>query len=109
MFILLPSKELKKLSPPSFVYNILFLFLFFLFFFSSFPFFFFYFNMPFINTQQKEEKYRFVDEILAAPDYYRVLGIKKDSTPEEVRRAYIKVSLETTYFLMIINTTKKEE
>jgi hypothetical protein len=55
--------------------------------------------MPFINTtpqqyqqqQQKDEKYRFVDEILSAPDYYRVLGIKKDSPPEEVRRAYIKV------------------
>ncbi|GAA5804023.1 hypothetical protein HPULCUR_009509 [Helicostylum pulchrum] len=49
--------------------------------------------MPFINTpQQKEEKFRFVDEILSAPDYYRVLGIKKDSAPEEVRRAYIKRS-----------------
>lgn len=51
--------------------------------------------MPFINTSatqpQKEEKYRFVDEILSAPDYYRVLGIKKDCSPEEVRRAYIKV------------------
>lgn len=49
--------------------------------------------MPFINTpQQKEEKYRFVDEILSAPDYYRVLGVKKDCSPEEVRRAYIKRS-----------------
>lgn len=52
--------------------------------------------MPFINTSatqpQKEEKYRFVDEILSAPDYYRVLGIKKDCSPEEVRRAYIKRS-----------------
>jgi preprotein translocase subunit Sec63 len=49
--------------------------------------------MPFINTntQQKEEKYRFVDEILAAPDYYRVLGIKKDAQNEEIRRAYIRV------------------
>ncbi|OBZ90950.1 Chaperone protein DnaJ [Choanephora cucurbitarum] len=48
--------------------------------------------MPFINTNQKEEKYRIVDEILSAPDYYRVLGIKKDTTSEEVRRAYIKRS-----------------
>jgi preprotein translocase subunit Sec63 len=49
--------------------------------------------MPFINTnpQQKEEKYRFVDEILSAPDYYRVLGIKKDAPTEEIRRAYIRV------------------
>ncbi len=50
--------------------------------------------MPFINTQQqqqKDEKYRFVDEILSAPDYYRVLGVKKNCTPEQVRRAYIKV------------------
>lgn len=50
--------------------------------------------MPFINTNQqpqKEEKYRFVDEILSAPDYYRVLGIKKDAPTEEIRRAYIRV------------------
>lgn len=49
--------------------------------------------MPFINTntQKKEEKYRFVDEILSAPDYYRVLGIKKDTPREEIRRAYIRV------------------
>lgn len=50
--------------------------------------------MPFINTNQqpqKEEKYRLVDEILSAPDYYRVLGIKKDAPAEEIRRAYIKV------------------
>lgn len=51
--------------------------------------------MPFINTNQqpqKEEKYRFVDEILSAPDYYRVLGIKKDAPTEEIRRAYIRRS-----------------
>jgi hypothetical protein len=51
--------------------------------------------MPFINTapqqQPKEDKYRYVEEILSAPDYYKVLGIKKDAPPEEVRRAYIKV------------------
>lgn len=62
--------------------------------------------MPFINTQQKEEKYRFVDEILSAPDYYRVLGIKKDSAPEEVRRAYIKVRqlhfLALFFFFLIL-------
>ncbi|KAI8094881.1 uncharacterized protein B0P05DRAFT_523790 [Gilbertella persicaria] len=46
--------------------------------------------MPFINTNQKEEKYRIVDEILSAPDYYRVLGIKKDTPAEDIRRAYIK-------------------
>ena len=41
----------------------------------------------------------FVDEILAAPDYYRVLGVKKDCTPEEVRRAYIKVVVMKTLML----------
>lgn len=47
--------------------------------------------MPFINTAEKDKKYQLVDEILSAPDYYRVLGIKKDSSTEEIRRAYIQV------------------
>jgi hypothetical protein len=52
--------------------------------------------MPFISPQPKnpkeEEKYRIVDEILScSSDYYRLLGVKKDSTAEEIRRAYIKV------------------
>lgn len=66
--------------------------------------------MPFINTQQKEEKYRFVDEILSAPDYYRVLGIKKDSAPEEVRRAYIKVrnKRERRFFFILKNGILEE-
>ena len=66
--------------------------------------------MPFINTNQKEEKYRIVDEILSAPDYYRVLGIKKDTTSEEVRRAYIKVTENPLLFslhLVIISFIEK--
>lgn len=56
--------------------------------------------MPFINKsqppqqqqqQQKEDKYRYVEEILSASDYYHVLGIKRNATSEEIRRAYIKV------------------
>ncbi|KAI8642275.1 hypothetical protein BD408DRAFT_416823 [Parasitella parasitica] len=51
--------------------------------------------MPFINSNQQpqeEEKYKQVNEILSAADYYRVLGIKKDASTEEIRRAYIKKS-----------------
>ncbi|ORE10284.1 DnaJ-domain-containing protein [Rhizopus microsporus var. microsporus] len=54
--------------------------------------------MPFINKsqppqqQQKEDKYRYVEEILSASDYYHVLGIKRNATSEEIRRAYIKKS-----------------
>jgi preprotein translocase subunit Sec63 len=47
--------------------------------------------MPFINN--KEDKYRIVDEILNATDYYHVLGVKRNATSEEIRRAYIKVNV----------------
>lgn len=47
--------------------------------------------MPFINTKD-EEKYKIVDEILSAPNYYRVLGVQKHATTEDIRRAYIKVN-----------------
>jgi curved DNA-binding protein CbpA len=47
--------------------------------------------MPFINTKD-EEKYKIVDEILSAPNYYRVLGVQKHATTEDIRRAYIKKS-----------------
>jgi hypothetical protein len=33
----------------------------------------------------------FVEEILTATDYYRVLNVTKKATPEHIRRAYIKV------------------
>ncbi|KAG0756405.1 hypothetical protein G6F24_011174 [Rhizopus arrhizus] len=46
--------------------------------------------MSFINN--KEDKYRIVDEILSATDYYHVLGVKRNATSEEIRRAYIKKS-----------------
>ncbi|KAI8338220.1 hypothetical protein BC941DRAFT_424927 [Chlamydoabsidia padenii] len=38
------------------------------------------------------QKYRFVEEILSAPDYYSVLSITKKATTEDIRRAYIKRS-----------------
>ncbi|KAI8993390.1 hypothetical protein BDB01DRAFT_894068 [Pilobolus umbonatus] len=40
----------------------------------------------------KEDKYRIVEDILSAPDYYCILGVKKESSADEVRRAYIKLS-----------------
>ncbi|KAI9276087.1 hypothetical protein BY458DRAFT_585728 [Sporodiniella umbellata] len=48
--------------------------------------------MPYINNEQTTEKYRLVEKILKATDYYQVLGIDKDSAQEEIRRAYIKKS-----------------
>ncbi|ORZ24744.1 hypothetical protein BCR42DRAFT_403559 [Absidia repens] len=38
------------------------------------------------------QKYRFVEEILNAPDYYCVLNVTKKATYEDIRRAYIKRS-----------------
>lgn len=38
-----------------------------------------------------DDKYEIVEEILNAPDYYGALGVQKDSTAEQVRRAYIRV------------------
>ncbi|SAM05902.1 hypothetical protein [Absidia glauca] len=38
------------------------------------------------------QKYRFVEEILTAPDYYKVLDVTKKATTEDIRRAYIKRS-----------------
>jgi hypothetical protein len=38
------------------------------------------------------QKYRFVEEILTAPDYYKVLDVTKKATTEDIRRAYIKVT-----------------
>jgi len=39
----------------------------------------------------KDEKYRCVEDIMKASDYYSVLGVKNNSSSEEIRRAYIKV------------------
>jgi preprotein translocase subunit Sec63 len=46
---------------------------------------------PILNDTTKDEKYQIVEEIMSASDYYKVLGIKKDGSTEEIRRAYIKV------------------
>jgi preprotein translocase subunit Sec63 len=46
---------------------------------------------PILNDTTKDEKYQIVEEIMSASDYYKVLGIKKDASTEEIRRAYIKV------------------
>ncbi|KAI9314759.1 hypothetical protein BX666DRAFT_1963245 [Dichotomocladium elegans] len=38
------------------------------------------------------DKYQYVEEILNAADYYQVLGVSKDASVEDVRRAYIRRS-----------------
>ncbi|KAI8977299.1 hypothetical protein BDF20DRAFT_836117 [Mycotypha africana] len=54
--------------------------------------------MPFIKPPKhysnptESERYKVVDEILAAPDYYRILGVTRNASTEEIRRAYIKKS-----------------
>lgn len=58
--------------------------------------------MPFINPwshrpsspslkKPDNDKYQVVEDILSAPDYYHVLGVSKDASTEDIRRAYIKV------------------
>ncbi|CAO3639656.1 unnamed protein product [Cunninghamella blakesleeana] len=44
------------------------------------------------NNGLHGEKYQFVEEILNAPDYYRVLNVTKKASPEDIRRAYIRRS-----------------
>ncbi|KAI9470003.1 MAG: hypothetical protein EXX96DRAFT_588389 [Benjaminiella poitrasii] len=41
---------------------------------------------------KEQDKYQIVKEILSASDYYHVLGIKKNVSVEEIRRAYIRRS-----------------
>ncbi|KAI9033733.1 hypothetical protein CLU79DRAFT_725090 [Phycomyces nitens] len=61
--------------------------------------------MPFINplpvppfqvkdpaVHGDEERYRCVEQILSAPDCYRVLGVTREATSDDIRRAYIKRS-----------------
>ncbi|KAL0085847.1 hypothetical protein F4703DRAFT_1928220 [Phycomyces blakesleeanus] len=62
--------------------------------------------MPFINplpvppvfqvkdpaVHGDEERYRCVEQILSAPDCYRVLGVTREANPDDIRRAYIKKS-----------------
>ncbi|ORX60673.1 DnaJ-domain-containing protein [Hesseltinella vesiculosa] len=48
-------------------------------------------NNDHLNGQERE-KYRYVEAILKAQDYYQVLDVTKTATPEDIRRAYIKRS-----------------
>jgi hypothetical protein len=49
-----------------------------------------------------DNRYQLVDEILAATSYYSVLGISRKTSPEDVRRAYIKVAFCAHFFVMAI-------
>ncbi|ORZ03249.1 hypothetical protein BCR43DRAFT_482994 [Syncephalastrum racemosum] len=44
------------------------------------------------TNSSTDDKYEVVEQILNAADYYEVLGVQKDSTAEQVRRAYIRRS-----------------
>lgn len=44
-----------------------------------------------IDTEEKEDKYNLVDDILSASNYYEALGLPDDSSFDEIRRAYIRV------------------
>lgn len=44
-----------------------------------------------IDTEEKEDKYNLVDDILSASNYYEALGLSDDSSFDEIRRAYIRV------------------
>ncbi|KAG2201362.1 hypothetical protein INT46_005886 [Mucor plumbeus] len=45
-----------------------------------------------IDTEEKEDKYDLVDDILSASNYYEALGLPDDSSFDEIRRAYIRKS-----------------
>lgn len=44
------------------------------------------------RSNENDEKYTLVDNILSASDYYEALGLPTDTTTDEIRRAYIKVN-----------------
>ncbi|GAB5586213.1 hypothetical protein Unana1_01113 [Umbelopsis nana] len=47
---------------------------------------------PSTSTTTIDKRYQLVDEILGATSYYTVLGVTRQSSTEEIRRAYIKRS-----------------
>lgn len=47
-----------------------------------------------VVSDEKEDKYSLIEDILSASNYYEALGLPDDSSFDEIRRAYIQVYLQ---------------
>lgn len=52
------------------------------------------------SLSTSDKRYQLVDDILGATSYYTVLGVTRQSSAEEIRRAYIKVSYSCASILL---------
>jgi hypothetical protein len=52
------------------------------------------------SLSTSDKRYQLVDDILGATSYYTVLGVTKQSSAEEIRRAYIKVGYSCASILL---------
>lgn len=52
------------------------------------------------SLSTSDKRYQLVDDILGATSYYTVLGVARQSSAEEIRRAYIKVDYSCASILL---------